>query len=116
MGRSLKLAILLGCGCASFAAVAWAQAATAPAGSGGGDPLNALWSLLGTSPVAVVSYLWAKSEQSEKRDVIVRMLSMVESDADHKATLRERLKGQDELIQKVYDAIQRLERKADGRP
>jgi hypothetical protein len=113
MGRSLRAAILVGVTCASYVAIAWAQTAAAPATASGSDPLNALWSFLGTSPVALVLYQWAKAEQSDRREAVNRMLSMFETDADHKATLRERLKGQDDLIAKVLEAIQRVERKQE---
>ena len=83
--------------------------------SSGGDPVNALWSLLGTSPVALVLYLWAKSEQTDRRDAVTRMLSMYETDAEHKAALRERLKGQDEALTRLMDLARQIERRLDGR-
>lgn len=99
----------------SMAVVAWAQHAPTAASATGGDPINALWSLLGSSPVAFVLWQWAKSEQKDRREAVDRMLSMFETDADHKAALRERLKGHDDALTRMMDLLRQLERRLDGK-
>jgi hypothetical protein len=108
MGRSLKVGALVAALFASFAAVCLAQSTAAPAAPST-DPLNALWALLGSSPVAGVLWLWAKSEREERRDMTRQMLSIFEADGQHKATLRERLKGQDDMLGKSLEATRALE-------
>lgn len=115
MGRSLKIGALVASLCGSFAAVCLAQSAAAPIPCGPApstDPINALWSLLGSSPVAFVLWQWAKSEREERRDMTRQLLSIFEADGQHKATLRERLKGQDDLLAKGLEATRSLETKA----
>lgn len=101
----------------SLTAVALAQSAAAPAlAASSTDPLNALWSLLGSSPVAGILWHWAKSEREDRREMTRQLLSIFEADGDHKATLRERLKGQDEVLTKLVDAVKAVENRLDRRP
>jgi len=112
MGRSLKIGALVASLCGSFAAVCLAQSAAAPTATATStDPINALWALLGSSPVAIVLWQWAKSEREERRDMTRQMLAIFEADGQHKATLRERLKGQDDLLTKGLEATRSLEGK-----
>ncbi len=101
-------------------AQALAQAVTSTAGSGSsptGDPLNALWSLLGSGTVATVLYLWLRSERADRvaattsRDQLVtKLVALIEADADNKAQIRERLRGQDEVLTRLLDQQRNLER------
>lgn len=116
MARSLKIAALVASFFASWTAVVLAQsAAAAPAGSvvASTDPVNALWSLLGSSPVALVLWTWAKSEREDRRDMTKQLLAIFEADGQHKATVRERLKGQDDVLGKVLESIKSIERQID---
>jgi hypothetical protein len=98
----------------SLTAVALAQSAAAPAlAATSTDPLNALWSLLGSSPVAGILWLWAKSEREDRRDMTRQLLAIFEADGQHKATLRERLKGQDDILAKLLDAMKAVERQLE---
>lgn len=105
--------------CASWAAVAIAQAAAASAAptlaSSSGDPINALWSLLGSSPTAFVLWQWAKGEQKDRRDAVSKMVHLFEADVEHKVTVRERLKGQDDALAKTLEVLQRIERSLGSR-
>lgn len=108
-------------------AMAWAQT-TPAAATVASDPLAALWSLIGSSSVAGVLYIWVRSEkqdrqteQTERRaaqlakdQIMAKMVDLLEADVDHKAELRARLKGQDDLLSRMQDTLQRLERKAGG--
>jgi hypothetical protein len=67
------------------------------------DPMGAVWSLVGSSPIVGILYFLLRGEQAERRAAIDRMVQMFEADAAHKAELRERLKGQDGLATKVID-------------
>jgi uncharacterized protein HemX len=113
MGRSLKLGACALVTFACSAAAAWAQVAqaTAPAVEAkGGDPLNALWSLLGSGGAAGVLYLWAKSEREERRETSKSLVSLFQADVEHKAAMRERLKGQDDLLAKNLEEVRSLAR------
>ncbi len=107
MGRNLKLGVLALLTCVCCAAVAWAQA-TPSLDAKSADPLNALWSLLGSSGAAGVLWLWAKSEREERRETSKAMVGLFEADATHKAAIRERLKGQDDMLAKVLAEVQQL--------
>ncbi len=116
MGR-IKIAALVASLCGSFAAVCLAQSTAAPtvaatvAATASTDPINALWALLGSSPVAFVLWQWAKSEREERRDMTRQLLAIFEADGQHKATLRERLKGQDDMLTKVLELTRSLEQR-----
>lgn len=111
MGRNLKLGVLALLTFGFCAAAAWGQMTAAPSLEGkGADPLNALWSLLGSSGATGVLYLWAKGDRDERREMSKSMLGLFQADAEHKAALRERLKGQDEMLAKVLAEVQRLGR------
>lgn len=109
------------------AAIAWAQTtATPPTVTTTADPIAALWSLLGASPLAAVLYAWIRSEKAERAQeqterraaqqakdaMMTKMIDLLEADVEHKAELRARLKGQDDLLARMQDTLQRLERKA----
>jgi hypothetical protein len=113
MGRSLKLgaAALLTFVCC--AAAAWGQVSAAPEAKSG-DPLNALWSLLGSGGAAGVLYLWAKSERDERREMAKSLLGLFTADAENKTAIRERLKGQDDLLVKVLDEVRSLSRRSSS--
>lgn len=115
----------------ALAATAWAQsAAAAPSTAPSlGDPFNALWSLLGSTPVAAVLYAWIRSEktdrQQERTDRIAattakdatmgKMIELIEADISHKVELRQRLKGQDDAIAKLVETTSRIERRLEER-
>jgi hypothetical protein len=86
----------------STPALALGAPASAPVPNGS-DPMGVVWSLLGSSPIAGILYLLLRGEQAERREAVGKMLQMFEADAAHKAELRERLKGQDDLTGKVLD-------------
>lgn len=65
--------------------------------------MGMIWSLIGSSPIAGILYLLLRGEQAERREAVGKMVTMFEADAAHKAELRERLKGQDDLTGKVLD-------------
>lgn len=65
--------------------------------------MGLVWSLLGSSPMAGILYLLLRGEQAERRAAVSKMVEMFEADAAHKAELRERLKGQDDLTAKVLE-------------
>lgn len=115
MGRSLKLGALALLTCVCCAAAAWAQVSAAPE-TKSGDPLNALWSLLGSGGAAGVFYLWAKAEREERREMGKSLLGLFQADADNKAQIRERLKGQDDLLVKVLDEVRSLSRRLPPSP
>lgn len=98
--------------CVSWGATTLAQ--TMPAGPVQSDPLNALWSFLGSSSVAGVLYLWAKSEQTDRREATRKMVELVEQDVEHKAVLRERLKTQDEVLATLLEQQRRLEQRLEA--
>lgn len=112
MGGSLAGALAASF-CVSLTAVALAQSAAPALAAASSDPLNALWSLLGSSPVAGILWQWAKSEREDRRDMTRQLLSIFEADGQHKATLRERLKGQDDILGKLLDAVKALERQIE---
>lgn len=73
----------------------FAQVATA---SASGDPMQALWSLVGSSPVAGVMYLWVRSaekraEAAERNERLVmdKLVSFIETDAEWKGAVRQPL-------------------------
>lgn len=105
-----------------------AQAATTTA-SIAADPMIALWSLLGSSPIAAILYAWIRSEKSDRmqerterlaataaKDAMMgKMVELLEADISHKVELRERLKGQDVAIAKILDWQSRVERRLEER-
>ena len=125
----------LGGACASFAAtqaVALAQQATTTATSAtsqAGDPLNALWSLIGSSTVGAVLLLWVRSEKADRQEerserrqanaskdlLVEKLVKVIEADGDHKQQIRERLKGQDDVLTKLLGQVQALERAVTSR-
>lgn len=111
----LKLGALALLTCVCCAAAAWAQVSAAPADAAG-SPANALWSLLGSGGAAGVLYLWVKAEREERRELAKSLLGLFEADAKHKAELRERLKGQDELLSKVLSEVQQSRRRGPSSP
>jgi hypothetical protein len=42
-----------------------------------------------------------------------QLLAIFEADGQHKATLRERLKGQDDILAKLLDAMKAVERQLE---
>lgn len=109
-------------------AAAYANAPTT-ASSPAGDPLNALWSLLGSSTVAGVLYLWIRSEKQDRQQerterlaataskdqLVTKLVSLIEADTDHKGQIRERLKGQDDVLTKLLEQLRSLERTIEQR-
>lgn len=109
----------------ALAQTAAASSTTASAG----DPLNALWSLLGSSTVAGVLYLWIRAEKNDRHEerterraamaskdsLMAKMVELFEADIEHKVSLRERLKGQDEALDKMIEVLTRIERRIDER-
>jgi hypothetical protein len=80
------------------------------------EPLNALWSLVGGTPIAALLYLWVRSEQADRRaavtakeNTVAQMLKLFEGDAEHKAAIRERLHAQDTLLAKLVEQNARSE-------
>jgi hypothetical protein len=123
--------------CGSFAAtqaMALAQHATTTATSAAsqtGDPLNALWSLIGSSTVGAVLLLWVRSEKADRQEerterraanaakdlLVEKLVKAIETDTDHKRQITERLKGQDDVLTKLLAQLQSLERTiAERRP
>lgn len=114
--------------CTSFAAtqaIALAQhATTTSATSQAGDPLNAVWSLIGSSTVAGVLLLWVRSEKADRaeerterraantaKDALVeRLVKLIEADTENKRQITERLRGQDDVLTKLLGQVQALER------
>lgn len=104
-------------------AAAYANAPTT-ASSAAGDPLNAVWSFLGSSTVAGVLYLWIRSEKQDRQQerterlaataakdqLVSKLVSLIEADTDHKGQIRERLKGQDDVLTKLLEQLRSLER------
>lgn len=104
-----------------------ATSASSPAG----DPLNAVWSLLGSSTVAGVLLLWIRSEKADRQQeraeriaasaakdqLVTKLVELIEADTDHKGQIRERLKGQDDVLTRMLDQLRSLERAvAERRP
>ena len=117
MGRSRKLGVLAALTFGCCAAAAWAQVSpTTTTADATGSPVNALWSLLGSGGAAGVLYLWAKAEREERRELAKSLLGLFEADAQHKAAIRERLKGQDDLLAKVLVEVQQLSRRRSPAP
>lgn len=96
-----------------------------------GDPLNAVWSLLGSSTVAGVLYLWIRSEKQDRQQeraerlaamaakdsLVTKLVELIEADTEHKGQIRERLKGQDDVLTRLLDQLRALERTiAERRP
>jgi len=122
--------------CGSFAAtqaLALAQHATTAtsATSQTGDPLNALWSLIGSSTVGAVLLLWVRSEKADRQEerterraanaakdqFVEKLAKLLEADAENKRQITERLRGQDDVLTKLLAQLQVLERTvADRRP
>jgi hypothetical protein len=89
-----------------------------------GDPANALWSLLGSSTVAGVLYLWIRSEQSDRQQerterlaataskdqFVTKLVELIQADTENKAQIRERLKGQDDALTRLLEQQRILER------
>jgi hypothetical protein len=89
-----------------------------------GDPANALWSFLGSGTVAGVLYLWIRSEKADRVEerterraattakdaLMAKLVDLVEADAANKATIRERLKGQDDVLTRLVVTVERLEK------
>lgn len=116
--------------CASFAAtqaVALAQHATTTATSvtsQTGDPLNALWSLIGSSTVGAVLLLWVRSEKADRQEerterraanaskdqLVEKLVKLIEADTENKRQITERLRGQDDVLTKLLGQVQALER------
>ncbi len=104
-------------------AAAYANAPTT-ASSPAGDPLNALWSFLGSGTVAAVLYAWIRSEKSDRQQerterlaataskdqLVTKLVALIEADTDHKGQIRERLKGQDDVLTKLVDQLRAVER------
>lgn len=104
-------------------AAAYANAPTT-ASSPAGDPLNALWSMLGSGTVAGVLYLWIRSEKQDRQQerterlaataskdqLVTKLVALIEADTDHKGQIRERLKGQDDVLTKLVEQQRSLER------
>lgn len=104
-------------------AAAFANAPTT-ASSVAGDPLNALWSLLGSSTVAGVLYLWIRSEKQDRQaerterlaataskdQLVTKLVELIEADTEHKGQIRERLKGQDDVLTRLIESVRSLER------
>lgn len=109
-------------------AAAYANAPTT-ASSPAGDPLNALWSFLGSGTVAAVLYAWIRSEKADRQQerterlqataakdqLVTKLVSLIEADTDHKGQIRERLKGQDDVLTKLLDQLRSLERTIEQR-
>lgn len=82
-----------------------------------GEPLNALWSLLGSSTVAGVLYLWIRSEKQDRQQerterlaataskdqFVTKLVQLIEADTEHKGQIRERLKGQDDVLTRLLE-------------
>lgn len=123
----LWVAVLAG-GCGSFAAtqaIAIAQTTTATSvASPAGDPLNALWSLLGSSTVGGILLLWVRSEKADRQEerterraanaakdsLVEKLVKLIEADTDNKRQITERLKGQDDVLTRLLAQVQTLER------
>jgi hypothetical protein len=80
------------------------------------DPLTALWSLIGSSPVAGLLYFWLRGERAEKKAaleakeaMVTQLLELIKVDADHKAAIRERLQAQDTTLARIEDSVARME-------
>jgi hypothetical protein len=87
------------------------------ASSPAGDPLNALWSLLGSSTVAGVLYLWVRSEKQDRQQerterlaataskdqFVTKLVELIEADTEHKGQIRDRLKGQDDVLTRLLE-------------
>ena len=136
VGIRLLLAMAaFGGACISFAAtqvMAFAQTTTATSvASPSGDPLNALWSLIGSSTVAGVLLLWVRSEKADrleerterreanlaKDQLFEKLVKLIEADTENKRQITERLRGQDDVLTKLLGQVQALERTvADRRP
>ena len=119
--------------CVSFAVtqgMALAQhATTTSAASPAGDPLNAVWSLLGSSTVAGVLLLWVRSEKSDRQEerterraanaakdqLVEKLVKLIEADTENKSQIRERLKGQDDVLTKMLGQVASLERAVGDR-
>jgi hypothetical protein len=128
--RLLLAMAAFGGACISFAATqaaALAQHATTNATSAAsqtGDPLNALWSLIGSSTVGAVLLLWVRSEKADRQEerterraanaskdqLVEKLVKLIEADTEHKRAIAERLKGQDDVLTKLLAAQQALER------
>ena len=88
-----------------------AAAVSAPASSPSTNPINLLWSALGSSPIAALLYSLLRGEQTERRQTSQKMLESFVADAEHKASLRERLKGQDEALARMADLLKSLDQR-----
>jgi membrane protein implicated in regulation of membrane protease activity len=127
--RLLVAAAAFAIACVSFAAtqaIALAQHATTAtsATSQTGDPLNALWSLIGSSTVGAVLLLWVRSEKADRQEerterraanaskdqLVEKLVKLIEADTENKRAITERLKGQDDVLTKLLAAQQALER------
>jgi membrane protein implicated in regulation of membrane protease activity len=127
--RLLVAAATFAGACVSFAAtqaIALAQAATTAtsATSQTGDPLNALWSLIGSSTVGAVLLLWVRSEKADRQEerterraanaakdqLVEKLVKAIETDTEHKRQITERLRGQDDVLTKLLGQLQALER------
>lgn len=110
-------------------AVAQTAGASSTTAQSAGDPLNALWSLLGSSTVAGVLYLWIRAEKNDRHEerterrsamaskdaLMAKMVELFEADIEHKVSLRERLKGQDEALDKMLEVLTRIDRRVEER-
>lgn len=134
--RLLLAMAAFGGACISFAAtqaMALAQATTTAtsAASPSGDPLNALWSLIGSSTVGGILLLWVRSEKADRQEerterrqanaakdsLVEKLVKLIEADTENKRQITERLKGQDDVLTKLLGQVQTLERTvADRRP
>lgn len=99
------------------------------ASSPAGDPLNALWSLLGSSTVAGVLYLWIRSEKADRQQerterlaataskdqFVSKLVELIEADTENKSQIRERLKGQDDALTRLIEQQRNLERAINER-
>ncbi len=90
--------------------------AASPPASPSTNPINLLWSALGSSPIAALLYSLLRGEQTERRQTSQKMLDGLIADADHKAVLRERLKGQDEALARMADLLKSLDQRLASNP
>jgi methylthioribose-1-phosphate isomerase len=111
---------------AATQAMALAQATTTAtsAASPTGDPLNALWSLIGSSTVGAVLLLWVRSEKADRNEerterraanaakdqLFEKLVKLIEADTENKRQITERLRGQDDVLTKLLGQVQALER------